>query len=342
MACSTTMATIRDVAKKAGVSISTVSLALNESGPVSVETKQRVWAAAEAVGYAPNALAQSLKSGRSRLIGMVVGDMANPFFGSLLRAVERIAKARDHMVIVSDTNADVDSERAILEHLKRLRVAGIIISPMGHGPEYLDQLRSIDIPMVALDQRIEGLDCDFVASDNALASAMLTEHLIRMGHRRISHISGTPGLWTTEMRIKGFRDTMASAGVEVDESLQAVGDYRGQRAYEQTMRLLTRPDRPTAIVAANNVMALGALQAIFDLGFRCPENISLTSIDDVPWSNVIRPKLTMVVQPIEELADTACRWLLERTAARGQSDLPAREELLVPSLVIGDSCAPPA
>jgi LacI family transcriptional regulator len=336
------MATIRDVAKMAGVSISTVSLAFNESSRVNPVTHQRIAAAAQAVGYVPNPLAQSLKSGRSRLIGMVVGDISNPFFGRLLKGVERSALERDHLVIVSDSGAHPEQELAILDHLSDQRVAGLILSPHGKAPEYAARLNQLAMPFVLVDQKVPGVDSDFVGSDNVLASAILTEHLIRFGHRRIAHISGRAGLYTTDMRMKGFVDTMQGAGIEVDPSLVVDGDYEGERAYAETMRLMTRSDRPTAILAANNVMALGALQAINDLGFKCPQDISLTSIDDVPWGNVIQPRITMVVQQIDELARTASEWLFERIRLRGSVPLPPREHILSPQLVVGQSCAPPA
>ncbi len=334
------MATIRDVAKLAGVSISTVSLALNGSGPVSTETYSRVWDAAQAVGYAPNPVAQSLKSGRARLIGMVVGDISNPFFGRLLKEVERLALEKNHLVIVSDSGLDPVRERAILEAMSGQRVAGIILSPHAYSLGHIEYVRSLAMPIVLIDHKIEGLDVDFVASDNVLASAMLTEHVIRFGHRRIAHIAGRAGLWTAERRKDGFRNTMIAAGLDVDESLILDGDYEGERAYEQAMRLLTRADRPTAIIAANNVMALGALQAMNDLGFKCPDEISLASIDDVPWGNVIQPRLTMVVQTVDDMARIATELLMDRINARGTT-IAAREHILIPRLVVGHSCAPP-
>lgn len=336
------MATIRDVAKLAGVSISTVSLALNETGPVSLETYQKIWAAAKEVGYAPNPHAQSLKSGRSRMIGMVVGDISNPFFGRLLRVVERVSLDKSHLVVVSDSGGVSRHERAILEHLSNQRVAGVILSPLGHDPAFSDYLRDLRMPVVLIDQKLEGFDADFVASDNVLASAMLTEHVIRFGHRRIAHIAGIDGLWTAERRKDGFRTTMRAAGIEPDESLIVDGNYDGEGAYAQAMRLLTRSERPTAIVAANNVMALGALQAMNDLGFRCPEDISLTSIDDVPWGNVIKPRITMVVQDVDEMARIASEWLFERINARDGLAIAPREAILIPKLVVGQSVAPPS
>ena len=169
---------------------------------------------------------------------------------------------------------------------------------------------------------------DFVGIDNELAMAMLTSHLLRLGHRRIGHIAGLNGLWTAEQRKKGFRDTLLAGGVEPDETLIVDGQYDGEVAYDQTMRLLTRPDRPTAIIAANNLMALGALQAINDLTFKCPEDISLASIDSVPWASVIHPQLTVVVQPIAEMAHAATAFLMDRiNAPRAGLDTAPREDL---------------
>lgn len=334
------MATIRDVARLAGVSISTVSLALNGTGPVSADTHRKVWDAAKAVGYTPNPLAQSLKIGRTRMVGMVVGDISNPFFGRLLKEVERSMIEHGHLLLVSDSGVDPERERAILDTLVAQRVAGIILTPVGTSREHVEFLKSLKTPLVLLDHKLSGIDVDTVTSDNLLASAMLTEHVIRFGHRRIAHIAGNKGLWTAERRKDGFRSTMAAAGLEVDESLIVDGDFNGERAYAETMRLLTRPDRPTAIIAANNVMALGALQAMIDLGFRCPEDVSLLTVDDVPWGNVIQPRITMVAQDVDEIARVTSELLIERIRAGG-APLPARDRVLIPRLVIGQSCAPP-
>ena len=335
------MATIRDVARLAGVSISTVSLALNGTGPVSADTQKKVWDAANAVGYSPNPLAQSLKIGRTRLIGMVVGDISNPFFGRMLKAVERAMLEHGHLLVVSDSGVDPERERAILETLVAQRVAGIILTPVGTSKEHIEFLQSLETPMVLVDHKLEGLEADTITSDNVLASAMLTEHVIRFGHRRIAHIAGNAGLWTAERRKDGFRSTMAAAGLDVDESLIVDGDFDGERAYAETMRLLTRADRPTAIIAANNVMALGALQAMIDLGFRCPEDVSLLTVDDVPWGNVIQPRITMVAQDVDEIARVTGDFLLDRIRAGG-APMPARNHVLIPRLVIGQSCAPPS
>ncbi|MBN9026367.1 MAG: substrate-binding domain-containing protein, partial [Rhizobiales bacterium] len=170
---------------------------------------------------------------------------------------------------------------------------------------------------------------------------MLTQHLLRLGHRRIAHIAGTAGLWTSGQREKGFRATLLASGIEPDDALIVDGQYSGDVAYDQTMRLLTRPDRPTAIVAANSLMALGALQAINDLRFNCPDDISLATIDSVPWASVICPQLTVVVQPIAEIAQAATMFLLDRIHHRGSEPIKPREKIFVPKFIAGRSCAPP-
>ncbi|EAR52048.1 putative transcriptional regulator, LacI family protein [Oceanicola granulosus HTCC2516] len=334
------MATIRDVARAAGVSTSTVSLTFGEPSRVSDETAQRVWEAASTLGYRPNPLAQSLKRGHSRLIGVTVGDITNPFFGRLFKHVERNAHEAGYHVIVTDTDAQADREEQVLAQLDAQRIAGIILTAHGSGPHYTSHLERLKAPVVTVDHRVPGTKLDYVASDTRLAASIITEHLVRLGHRRIAHIAGTPHLFTAGERIAGFVETMRRNGLDVDHSLIVDGHFDYENAYAQTMRLLTRPDRPTALFAANNMMALGALQAIFELGFDCPRDISLACIDDVPWSSVIRPKITMVEQDIPELARIATDYLVSRMSVSGR-DAPPRETILTPRLVMGTSTAPP-
>jgi LacI family transcriptional regulator len=335
------MATIRDVAALAGVSISTVSLALNAPERVSPETRQRITDAAQQVGFAANPIAQSLKRGRSRLIAMVVADITNPFFGRLLREIERCAMEADYLVVVCDTNGSAENERAILQHLEGQRVAGIILSPLGREGINLEHMRGLTMPLVLFDHRLEGLGSDYVGTDNELASAMLTEHLVRLGHSRIAFIGGTAGLYTAEKRREGFEATLRAHGIAPDRELMLDGRYDGQGGYDAAMRLLTRPkDRPTAIIAASNVMAIGALQACNELGIACPGDVSMAGIDDVPWGEVIRPRITAAVQPVGDMARAACEMLMERIAARQGGALEPRIAVFQPRLVLGESTAP--
>ena len=332
------MANIRDVARRAGVSIATVSAALNGKGPVSEETRRRVWEAAAAVGYAPNAIARSLRLGKSRLIGVVVGDITNPFWASTVRVVENTAIRANYSIILCNSDDREERELAILDQLRAQHVAGILLTPIGRSAGYVQRLSRRDLPpLVAMDQRVPGLARDFVGVDNRAAVRMLTEFLLRLGHRRIAMISGGEGLWTADERLAGFVETMTAAGVEVDPALCLRSGYRGESAYAATVPLLTRSDRPTAIIGANNVIALGALQAIVDLGFRCPEDMSLTGIDDVPWASLVRPRITTVTQPIEEISRIGIEWLIERMTV-GEAAGPPRARTFPPRFIMGESC----
>lgn len=337
------MATIRDVARLAGVSISTVSLALNAPDRVSVETRRRVTEAAAEVGFSANPIAQSLKRGRSRLIGMVVADITNPFFGRLLREIETRAMEAGYLVVVSDTSSRAETERSILQHLASQRVAGVILSPHALDGANLDVIRALPMPVVLFDHRIDGVAADYVGTDNVLAAAMLTEHLIRLGHREIAWIGGTAGLFTAEKRREGFETTMRAHGIAPETALMLDGRYDGQGGYDAAMQLLTRAQkRPSAILAASNVMAIGALQALNDLGIGCPDEVSLAGIDDVPWSAVIRPRITCAVQPVDDMARAACRMLMDRIGSADEEARPPRDAVFPPRLVVGDSTAAPA
>lgn len=327
------MTTIRDVARLAGVAVSTVSLAFNAPDRVSERTAGRVRAAADSLGYRANPVARSLKSGRSRLIGMVLSDIGNPFFSRLLRSMERYANAHDYLVVVADTDGDPDRERLILEQFARQRVAAVLLAPCGRDAASTAHVRDLSMPAVLFDQLvdIEGSAHGFVGTDNVLASAMLTEHLLRLGHVRIGFLAGSAGHYTTAGRTRGYVDTLASAGIEADPALVLDARYSAEGGYEQTMRMLTSRTRPTALLASNNVMALGALQAIRDLGHDCPGDVSLVGIDEVPWMDMISPRITRVVQPIEPMAETAVELLLaqlaalERVADKGSPSPPAEE-----------------
>lgn len=335
------LATIRDVARHAGVSISTVSLALNGTGPVSEETRARVEAAVAAVRYTPNLMAQNLKRGQSKLIGMVLGDAGNPFFGRLFAAIDRQISDPEHMLLVANLDSHPDREVRTLNLLKRHRVAGIIMTPLRNDPEFAAYLNEIDIPVVLFDQDVDGTSLDFVTSDHHRATAMLTEYLIRLGHRRIAYIGGQRTMWVAQRRLEGFRTAMAQAGLPVEPEFEIFADFSAEMAYENTIRLMSSAERPTAILAANNYMAIGALQAVNDLGFRCPDDVSIAGIDVVSWSSIIVPRITTVEQPIEELARVASIWMMEHV--RGKAVLRGERRLYVaePRLVIGHSCASP-
>jgi len=332
------MATIRDVAKMAEVSVSTVSLAFSSPGRVSARTLEKIRRAAAQVGYVADPLAQSLARGRSRMIGFVVGNVGNPFFGDIRRELENYALEHEHFVLVTDSSGKTERERALVEHLIGLKIAGLALAPSSFGPDYVDFIKSIKVPMVCFDQKVAGIERDFVGSDNFLAGAMLTEHLLQLGHRRIGFIAGPPHMHTASERHRGFVETMASAGVEVNPNYVVDGQFTRSAGYEAAMRLLIQPDRPTAIIGANNAVALATLQAMQELGFSCPDDISLAMIDNVQWSSVITPRITMVVQDTIQLGNIIARRLLHRITSPEAVLEPAQDFVLAPKFVPGTSC----
>ena len=294
--------------------------------------------AVKSVGYSPNAIARSLRLGRSPLIGVLIGDITNPFCTALVRVAEKAALAARYSIIVCNSDDDAERELMMLDQLRAHHVAGILLTAIGRGADYVRRLERPDLPpLVAIDQQVAGLDRDFVGVDNRAAARMLTEYLIRLGHRRIAMISGPDGLWTADERVAGYRRTMQAAGIQVDPSLCVRTAYRSDTAESATVTMLTRPDPPTAIIGGNNVIALGALQAILDLGYRCPDDMSVAGIDDVPWSRLVRPRVTTAAQPIEGITGLAMEWLLGRIADR-EASRPARSKLFPPHLIVGDFC----
>lgn len=334
----TGVANIRDVAKAAGVSIASVSAVLNDNGRVGEAARRRIQDAIASVGYAPNAVARSLRLGRGNLIGVVVGDITNPFSGGLVRIVEKAAILRGYYVVVCNIDGDEARVPEIIDQLRGQHVAGILLTPMGRRNELFARIRaSASPPIVTIDQKLPGLACDFVGLDNRAAIRMLVGHLVGLGHERIALISGLVGRWTADERYEGFVEAMAEAELPVDPSLVARAGYVGANAYAATAAMLARRDRPTAIVAANNVTALGALQCCVDQGVDCPADISIAGMDDVPWSGLVRPKLSIASQPIGEMGRVAVEWLLHRIEHPEQRIEP-RESIFAPSFVAGQSC----
>jgi LacI family transcriptional regulator len=336
------MATIKDVARVAGVSIATVSATLNGTARVSAKLSQRVWDAIRAVEYTPHGVARSLRLGHTRSIGLIVGDILNPFFTSLAKAVEARASEMGYMVILANSDEDPAKELRLIRVLLEHRVAGILLAPAGHDAKYLATLTElVRIPLVLVDRPLPGSQLDAVVVDNKLAARMVTDYLIRLNHRRIAIVIGRQHLWTTDQRVQGYRQGLRGAGIRESMDIELVADSQIETAYEATQRLLSLADVPTAIFAANNLMMLGALEAILDMGFECPGRISLAGIDDFVWSSAIRPRLTTVSQPIAEMGRRAVERLFERVAKNTEGKrLAARLIMLEPRFLIRDSCAP--
>jgi LacI family transcriptional regulator len=329
------MARLVDVARKAGVSISTASYVVTGSRSVGDETRRRVLEAIAETGYTPDAVARALRSSRSQTVALVVPDIRNPFFTALIDGVEAEARANGQSLVMVNTGEDPEREVAALRDLRAQRVDGFIIGLTRQTPkELVKSLQDSKKPFVLVD-RAGPAGVDQVTVANDVAAKVMTDHLIGLGHRRIGIVAGARGISTAEDRLSGYRAALEGAGIPFDESLVIAGGSRRDVARLAVTEALRRPDRPHALVVTNNDMTLGALEAIAALGLKIPSDIAIVSLDDLPWAGVLSSPLTAVAQPSFAMGREAMRLLLRRVQT---PDAPPRWIRLRPEFVHRQSC----
>lgn len=329
-------ATIDDVAREAGVSISTVSHVINGTRFVADPTKERVLGAIELLRYEPSSVAQSLKRDKSQAIGLLITDISNPFFTSLVRGVEDVASQAGYSVILCNTDEDPHKELSYLRVLRRKRVDGILLAPTGTRQPYLDALVEAGFPVVCIDRLSPGHACDAVLVENVAGAHAAVEHLIRLGHRRVGVISGLAPVGTSSERLEGYRQALRAHDLAEDPRLVREGNSRLDGGYRRMLELLDLSTPPTAVFTTNNLMTLGALAALQARGVRVPDDLAVVGFDDFEWAVVLRPRLTTVAQPTYEIGTTAANLLLERVEKR--SDDPPRRVVLATRLLVRESC----
>lgn len=314
-----------DVAALAGVSTTSVSHVLNGTRPVSADLQRRVAEAIAATGYSPNAVARSLATSNSMVIGMVISFVSNPFFAPLVSAVEDAAERRGYTLLLSDSHEKVAKELTSIQLMVDRRVDGIIVAPVSsRSPQALDVLAKRGTPTVLIDRFI---DCGFddVGVNNIEPTADLVTHLSSLGHQRIGFLHGKSGLSTTEERLAGYRLGLKRSGLPYDRALVRSGGSSVDPAIRAAHGLFAGPDPPTAIVPANNAMAVGLLLGLRALGKRVPDDVAVAAFDDIPLASLVDPPLTVMAQPIEQMGATAARLLFKRIA--GDDGPPSRIKL---------------
>ncbi len=316
-----------------------MSHVLNGTRWVSPELRERVLAAAKSLDYEPDTLARSLRVRRSFSIGLVISDIANPFFTSVVRGVEDVAQERGYAIILCNSDEDPAKEEAYLRLLTGRRIDGLILVPSGVHHDYLDRIAQTGFPLVFLDRVVEGLPMSAVVLDNARAARQAVAHLIGLGHRRIGMIAGRPAISTTIGRLAGYRAALESAGIPFDPNLVASGSSRTDEAREAVKQLLALASRPTGLLVGNNLMTIGAVAGIQDPRPAVPRDVSVVGIDDFPWANVFSPRLTTIAQPTYELGRSAAEHVLSRIG--GQRETPLQEVILQGRLEVRESTAPP-
>lgn len=332
------MVTIRDVAARAGVSSTTVSHVINKTRPVSDDLSARVEAAMVELGFQPNALARSLRRKQTQTFGMIVPDSANPFFAEIGRGIEDTSFAAGYSIILCNSDGDRNRELLYLDLLVQKQVDGVLLVPTGDHAELAARLRTRNIPVVVIDRDVSDAPIDRAHIDNVAGGCMATRYLIELGHRRIGYIGGPPHLSPVPGRGAGYLRALEEADLSIDDRLIVAGNFRDVGGYNGTQALLALPDRPTAIFAGNDLMAIGALAAARAAGIAVPAELSIVGFDDIHLAGYINPPLTTVAQPKYELGVIAAELLLARLA---DPELPPQRRLLQAHLAVRHSTAAP-
>lgn len=306
------MATIKEVARRAKVSVGTVSNVLSGAVPVSEALRERVMSVIRDLDYHPNHVARSLKIRQTKMLGMVVSDLTNPFFPQVVRGAEDAAWKNHYMLLTFNCDDQVERERQVFSALRTRRVDGILLVAASTAGD-LSHIRSAveaGIPVVCLDRALDEIPLDAVTVDNTGGSKLAVEHLIRAGHRRIGIITGSLHLQIAQDRLEGYRQALDGAGIAHSPDLIADGHFRLEAGREAALKLLDQ--RPTAVFASNAMMALGLMRALDERGLRCPDDVAVVTFDDPVFSEALRPTLTAVAQPSYELGLRGAELLLSR------------------------------
>jgi LacI family transcriptional regulator len=325
------MATIRDVAKRAGVAPITVSRVINNSGYVSEKTRARVEAAIADLGYVPNVLARSLRSRRTNTLALILSDISNPFWTTVSRGVEDAASDAGFNVILCNTDESETEQDKYLHVLMQKQVDGVLLVPACSAVEPIQFVQSQDTLVVVLDRLIPDAQADTVRGDSEGGAYQLTRLLLSLGHRRIAMLSGPQGVSTAEDRVAGYRRALTEAGLDVDPALVYYGQFSLESGYTMTQQMLAVTPRPSGLFAGNNFIAIGALRALRDAGLQVPEDLALVGFDDLPEDLVVDPFLTVVAQPAYEMGQRATELLLARLSGEAPE---AYQEIVLPTALI--------
>lgn len=326
-------ADLKAVASLAGVSIATVSRVLNGNPLVKDETRLAVQKAIKTTGYRPNRVAQRLRSAtrNRKLIGLLIPDIQNPFYVDVIRGIEEYAYAHGSAVVIGNFSQDQKKEKRYIDILRSESVDGFIVAPHHGRDEYVEELLNDGQAVVCIDRGVTGLNVDVVKSDNEHGAFIAIEHLVKVGHKRIAHITGDPSIPTTHERIAGYRAALEKYGLPVDETIIQGRESNFKSGAEIAAALLDLPEPPTAIFTGNNLLTLGALETIHKRGVLIPGQVAIVGFDDMYWANSLNPPLTAIRQHGFEMGQRAIELLYQRILhpARLPAHVVIKTELMV-------------
>ena len=330
--------TIKDVAKLANVSISTVSRVINGSKPVSPEIAQRVMEVIEETGYTPNPVARSLVMKKSRLIGAIVPDIATFYAGEVLNAMEEIAKTYEYDILLFNSYGDVDREIEMIEKMISKQVEGIVL--MSHFPDerHFKKLKEHNIPSVLINRKVDDKNTLSVVIDHREATKVATKHLLDLGHKKILLMRSDASEETFgNDQFLGYKDALSEMGIAYNPELVLEGDFKASKAYSEICELLEGGLVPTGIVATSDDMAIGVINAVIDSGYRVPQDISVVAFQNTRIASLFRPKLTTLVQPVYDMGAIALRLLIKKIQG---TDMPEESVVVGFDFIQRDSSQP--
>jgi LacI family repressor for deo operon, udp, cdd, tsx, nupC, and nupG len=328
----------RDVARRAGVSQATVSHVINGASPgkhrVAPETRERVLQAIRELGYQPNGAARALRTRRTQLVALLTPDLTNPFYPVLAQAIQDVFQAHGYELLVSNSRGDAALERRFLDNAVRRGADGAVVVAWHLRREDVEQALQAGLGLVSVGGDFGHTGIGVVASRDHRGAIQAVRYLLRKGHRRIAHIGGDPGSLPGRLRLESYHAAIETAGLPVQEDLIVFGDFTRGSAQAPVRALMARDDPPSAIFAANDTMAVDALLAIQELGFRVPDDVAIVGYDDTTEARLVRPQLTTVRQPVAAMGRAAAELLLERI---GDQAAAPRRVIFEPELIVRGS-----
>lgn len=303
--------TIKDIASKTGLGLATISKYLN-GGNVLEKNKKAIEKAIKELDYTVNEFARSLKTSKSKTVGVIIPELSNIFVTSIITVIEDILRNNGYSIIVTDCRTDEKLECDVVDFMMSKRVDGIICMPVARSGKFLKQAIDASIPIILIDRMLNDIDADVVMVDNVSASEKAISHLVENGHRKIGIVVGPKDIFTSQERLKGYKKALEDQKIKVNNDNIVFSNYTVQGGYESLKKLIEKNKDMTAVFITNYEMTLGAIIAINELGIRIPEDISFIGFDNLQLSRVVKPKLTIVDQPLEEIGQNVANLMLKR------------------------------
>lgn len=333
------MATIKQIAQHAGVSVATVSHVINNTRYVSDEVRARVEASIREFNYVPNAVARSLRCSDTKTLGMMIPNSSNPFFAEVVRGVEDECFRHGYSLILCNSDDNRDKQSIYLRALMSKRIDGLGMISSGHDEDLQALLSSTSLPLVIVDREIDNISADLVELNHQQGCYLAVKHLVELGHKRIAYLSGPADLTVSQQRLRGVQQALSEAGLVLQADHLVTTDLTSHAGFTCTQQLMQLPTPPTALFAGNDLVALGAICAIHEAGKTVPGDFSVIGFDDIALASYMSPRLTTVHQPTQRIGQLTAQLLIERITGTRQA---IRHEILTPELRIRHTTAKPS